>query len=60
MCAAKSEICVDPGGECWSKWRGECWVDAVVVVVVVVVVGVVVVAAGVALLSLEQANINIR
>ena len=55
MYAAKSGICVGPGGECWSKWRGECWVDAAVVVV-----GVVVAAAGMALLSLEQANINIR
>ena len=41
MHAAKSGVCIGPGGECWSKWRGECWVDAVVVVVVVVVAAVV-------------------
>ena len=47
-------LCMLPRvGWCWPG-RGECWVDAVDVVDDVVV------AAGMALLSLEQCNINVR
>ena len=48
--SAECEVCVGPGEECSSARRLECLVDAVVVVAVV--------AAGMALLSLDQSNID--